>query len=717
MDSKTKKSHHYTRDDLAKALRVVGITKGAVVFTHSNLGFLGIPEGGNTKENVFQTVLGAFLDVLGPEGTLCVPTFTYSFCKRQDFNPETSPSTVGLFTEMLRQHPDAVRSLDPIFSVAAIGAKARELLEGISNDCFGPGSFWERLRKANGLICNVGIGAHAVFLHHIEDCLNVKYRYKKLFTGNLIINGAAQKHSVLYRCHDMNDARTVLDTSKYEAAARSSGAVIARKVGRGEVNCITCEKMFEIAETGLKRDKWFLTVGPKDGEREELAAPTKIDARINNLSQNATPAQLTGALWQLPRDIVSDGYDSAMLAIQGQIDALKAIDPGYASIIHKYPTGTEAYTWIVPEKWTCDEAWLETMDGRRLFSYTDHPLHVMSYSLPFEGEVSRDELMRHLHSNPRRPDAIPFMFKYYERDWGLCCPDSMKRALTDERYRVVIRSRFEYGELKVGEFILPGESDESFVLCAHLCHPHLVQDDMAGVAAGVEVMRRLARRRDRRHTIRFLILPETIGSVCWLSHNEALHGKIVGGLFLEMLGLPHPHALQRSFRGDTELDRLLALTLKERDPEGWTGAFRRVIGNDERQFNAPGIRIPMLSLSRVLPRDHAEWPFREYHTSEDNLANFNPDKLEESVALICEMLHNLDRNTVLVNNYKGEVFCSRYAFHIDYAQHPEEHAAFFGAMDLIDGTRTPADIAATLNVKLSTVFRIVEKLRVKNLVK
>ena len=171
--------------------------------------------------------------------------------------------------------------------------------------------------------------------------------------------------------------------------------------------------------------------------------------------------EMVDALWRLPRDIVSDGYDAAL-------DALARSVP---MTVHEYPTGTECWSWIVPEKWTCHEASLETLDGSRVFSYARPSAARRPYSLPFDGVVSREELFAHLHVHARNPDAIPFIFKYYERDWGLCCTRKTRDALTDERYRVVIRSDFSYATLKVGETIVPGETDECIVLCAHLCHP------------------------------------------------------------------------------------------------------------------------------------------------------------------------------------------------------------------------------------------------------
>ena len=697
--------YHYTRRDLSGALRKIGVKKGDVLFSHSNLGFLGIPQGGNTKENVFSAVWGAFHDVLGHEGTLCVPTFTYSFCKREPFDPDHTPSTVGMFTEMIRTLPGAVRSYDPIFSVAAVGAGAHLLLDDVSNECFGPGSFWERLLFHNGAVCNVGIGAHSAFVHYVENSLKVPYRYKKIFHGELILKGSLQKYAVVYFCHDMNDPRTVLETRRFEKTARAEGLVQACLVGRGEINRITCKDIFEICKKGLKQNKWFLVAGPREGESEELSAPAHIERFPVKLMENASPMEIIKNLWALPRDIISDGYDAALRALESQLDL----------VIHRYPTGAEAYTWIVPEKWTCHEAFLETLDNKRLFSYKDNPLHCLSYSLPFEGEVTRDVLFQHLHTHPPMPDAVPFKFKYYERDWGLCCSDNLKKSLNDEKYRVVIRSEFRYGRLKVGESILPGRSEDSIVLCAHLCHPRMVQDDLTGVAVGVELMRRLAALPERHYTYRFLILPETIGSLCWLSHNEDLHPKIKGGLYLEILGLDNPAALQMSFFGNTQIDKCFRFALLENEPGAWTAPFRKLISNDERQFNAPGIRIPMLSLSRVYKPESGQWPYPEYHTDRDTPDTVSEKRLQDSVELALTMLSYLEKNRILKNRFKGEVFCSRYAMHIDYNRDPEGHAALFRALDLIDGTLTVADIAERLATSFSAILRIADLLEKKGL--
>ncbi len=264
---------------------------------------------------------------------------------------------------------------------------------------------------------------------------------------------------------------------------------------------------------------------------------------------------------------------------------------------------------------------------------------------------------------------------------------------------------------------IPGSSDQEVLLCAHLCHPGMATDDLTGVAVGVDVMRALFRRQTPlRYTYRLLILPETIGSLAYLSNHESLIPHVAGGLFLEMLGLEQAHALQRSFAGDTEMDECCVTAMRGFDPLGWTANYRDLLGNDERQFNAPGVRVPMLSLLRVLPPSDPDYPYREYHSSFDTPAIVSAERLEESRNLVLAMIDTLEANRVPVNRFKGEVCCSRYGVHIDWYTDPEGHRALFRIMDLIDGTRSIVQIAKTCGVGVDTVTRVLDILCARELI-
>lgn len=450
----------------------------------------------------------------------------------------------------------------------------------------------------------------------------------------------------------------------------------------------------------------------------------------------ASMMELIEELWFLKRDIISDDYDRALARLGKEIPLT----------IHEVPSGTKVWTWTVPEKWTCKEAYLETLDGKRLLDYADHPLRVLSYSQPFEGEVTREELLQHLHVHPQLPDAIPFVFKYYQPEWGLCATRTLRDSLKDKKYRVVIRTEFAPGTLKIGEILIPGQRPECFVLAAHLDHPAMVNDDLSGVVVGVEVAKRLLAGPKPYYSIRLLLFPETLGSIAYLSQHEDLIPGMLGGLFLEMLGNDAPHALQQSFQPHCAVDRALVAAFSTLEPNAYVGGFRTVIDNDERQFNAPGVRVPMLSLSRVVNPQLPESRFRpypEYHSSLDTPAIVSAARLEESVKLVLGLLDAFQQtqsnapsklelglteavrqaqgnpstnNGYIVNHFKGEVFASGYGLWVDYKTDVAGHKRRFEIMDRCDGTRRVADIASELGLSFQEVWDVIEKLIEKKLV-
>ena len=742
--------------ELRRSLEDVGVTRGDTVMLHTDLAALGIPSAASETADMYRALLDAVRAVIGPDGTVVVPTYTFSFCRREDFDPEHTPTAGGPwspsagFLEYFRALPGVQRSADPIHSVAALGPRAAELVADLPPTCFGEGSVFQRLVDVGAKVCMLGLPLEeATIRHAFEESVGVPFRYRKLFTGRIRENGKPRKSGWVYSVRILAD-NGYPDGSRLEALAREKGVCRAAPLGKGEILAVDAREYRDLTLRALAGDRWLTARGP-------AADPVALeDARVGScrpgvtLPPDASMREMVDGLWHLHRHIVSDGYDAALDALAHQLPMT----------IHEYPSGTEAWSWIVPEKWICHEAYLETLDGERLFSHDDHPLHVVSYSLPFEGEVSRETLLEHLHVHPMIPQATPFIFKYYERDWGLCCSRELRDSLKDERYRVVIRSSSSFGTLKVGEVVAPGASDECIVLCAHLCHPAMVNDDLSGLVVGMDVMRRLLERRDLRFTYRFIIVPETIGSLAWLSANEELIPKMRGGLFLEMLGRDFPHALQHSFDGDTDVDRAFAKALKEADPRAWTARFRELAGNDERQFNAPGVRVPMLSLTRVVKTAEPNAYYREYHSSHDTPELVPPGSLEESSAVVMKMVEELERgqraesgkqelpvkpssprshpspprsrpspprshpspprkrgsmgpiegNTVPVNRYPGEPFCSRFGVNIDAYANPEGYRALFDIIYLIDGTRDVASIASECGVSVASAAATIEEL-------
>ncbi len=642
----------------------------------------------------------AIRNLIGPAGTILAPAFSHSFARNEVYCRKESPSLLGNWSEHIRMKPVATRSSDPLYSVSGVGPRAESLLDGDSQDCFGPDSIWSRLMGSDSFLIFIGEEpTRELFVRSLEYEHGCDHRYRKLYPGIFQDDDCKRKGSAIDFCIDATNDETQVDLSVLSLVPNYWADFSGYKV-----LAISGKELGSFIRNTLAQQPYAFCQAGVSGTTPVLIA--RELKQLPPLSPQSTPYEMVEAVWQMPRDIVSEGYDRALFSLQ-QVLPFE---------IHEIPTGTECWSWFIPERWTCHEARLESTSGQSIFDYEDHPLHVMSYSLPFEGTISRQELFDHLWTNPKVPKGIPFRFKYYERDWGLCCTDEQKQGLTDESYRVVIRSEFSYNTLKVGDYVLPGESEETFVFCAHLCHPAQVNDDLTGVVAGIEVMRRLAKIERRRYTYRLLILPETIGSIAYLSQNESLIPNMVGGLFLEMLGLDQPHSLQRSFVDDHELDRLFSLIVKETDPDSWEGGFQKVISNDERQFAAPGIRVPMLSLSRVLSWDQEDWPFREYHTHFDDLDRFSESALNESISLVVKMVSALEDNLKPRNRFRGELYCSRFGFMVDDLKDITWTRALFDVLHHLDGEHTLLEIAESCNAELSIVKEIVDQLKKNGIV-
>ncbi|MBM0637570.1 AAC(3) family N-acetyltransferase [Campylobacter sp. VicNov18] len=174
----------YSNTDLINTLKKLGIQKGDIICVHSELFKFGTPL---LKKNEFlQTIIECFLQSIGEEGTLIMPTFTYTFCKNGIYDKLNSKSEVGILTEYFRKYKGVKRTNDPIFSFAIKGAKQDLFLQD-TKSCFGENCVYDTLWKHDGKI--VLFGTHLVgytFTHFIEEIVKVPYRYFKNFSGILI---------------------------------------------------------------------------------------------------------------------------------------------------------------------------------------------------------------------------------------------------------------------------------------------------------------------------------------------------------------------------------------------------------------------------------------------------------------------------------------------------------------------------------------------------
>ena len=216
-------------------------------------------------------------------------------------------------------------------------------------------------------------------------------------------------------------------------------------------------------------------------------------------------------------------------------------------------------------------------------------------------------------------------------------------------------------------------------------------------------------KKNNYYTHKFLFVPETIGSIAYLSQNEDIIPKLEYGIFLETLGNDNVHALQMTRQGNTRLDRIARYVMKRKLENFKEGLFRTIVANDELVFNGPGVDIPMISISR--------YPYPEYHTSDDNPDIVLGQRLEESRDLILEILNIIDNDYMPKRQFKGPIFLSGYGLWVDWRENLELNQNIEKIILNLEGNKTVFDIAEELNMKFKDVLDFVNKLEKAMLIK
>lgn len=358
--------------------------------------------------------------------------------------------------------------------------------------------------------------------------------------------------------------------------------------------------------------------------------------------------ELFDELYPLTRSITGPG-------LRESLNILKEVIP---LNIEAVSTGTEIFDWTIPEEWRIYDAYLVGPNGKKYADIDKTNLHVINYSKPVDKRISLEDLKPHLYTDPETPDAIPYVTSYYDRKWGFCLSQNTFDSLPEGEYHAYIDSEFVDGELNYGHCNITGESDDEVLLSSYICHPSLANNELSGPLVLCALYNRIKSWTDRHYTYRFLLAPETIGSLTYLhNYGAELTEHLVSGAVLTCLGGPKEGInYQKSRTDDSLLDKTVLnekefgkMNLKIR-------SFTPTNGSDERQFCSPGFNLPVGQFAKTVYGE-----YDEYHNSGDDKDFMTIEALIDSTNHIESLLKKLKYSGYFENTKPyGEPFLSKY---------------------------------------------------------
>lgn len=416
---------------------------------------------------------------------------------------------------------------------------------------------------------------------------------------------------------------------------------------------------------------------------------------------------LLKALFPINRSLTGDGVRQTLRLLQAEIGDLN---------IHEIPSGTQAFDWVVPEEWNIKEAYLVTPNGERICDYQTNNLHLVGYSTPVNTIMTLEELQPHLHSLPDSPTAIPYVTTYYERKWGFCLSHSDRQNLSSGKYQVVIQGRLGPGHLTYGEVMIPAtkKTNKEVFFSTYVCHPSMANNELSGPVVATFLARWLHSLPIRRYNYRFFFGPETIGSIVYLSrHLAELKERVEAGFNLTCVGDDQCYSFVPSRTGNTLADRVALHVLKFHDPE-----FHRYSyldrGSDERQYCAPGIDLPVVTMCRSKYHNYPE-----YHSSLDNMDFVSEDGLQGALLAHQRVICCLENNQVLQGTVLGEPQLGRRGLYplTGTRDQSRESETILNLLAYCDGRTSLLDIAEIIGMPMWELFPLVKDLKGKNLLR
>lgn len=405
------------------------------------------------------------------------------------------------------------------------------------------------------------------------------------------------------------------------------------------------------------------------------------------------------------RSITGEGVRKTLEDINASI-----AEYGLELDIFDTPSGTQAFDWTVPREWKIRQAYIEDESGNHIIDMKDNNLHVMGYSTKVDEWVDAEELKKYVYVQEDQPDVIPYVTSYYKERYGFCMSKKQRDSIASGKYHMFIDSELFDGVLNTAEIVIPGREEKEIFFSTYFCHPSMANNECSGLALATELIKYVARMDNRRYTYRFVFVPETIGSLTYLSSKDnlaKLKKNMIAGFNLSCVGDNLDYSIVESKYADTLADKVLTNVLEYHTEGKYSRYSFLKRGSDERQYNAPGIELPVVCFCRS-----KFGMFPEYHTSADNMDFVSPEGFQGGYDVMTKVINALEYNYHYRVNVLGEPQLGKRGLYPTISQKGSysEVTAMMALIAYADGKNDLIEISNIIDTPIDKCISIVKKL-------
>ena len=359
---------------------------------------------------------------------------------------------------------------------------------------------------------------------------------------------------------------------------------------------------------------------------------------------------LIAQLWPINRSITGKGLFKSLKIIKKRSPFLQ---------IKSFKSGTKCFNWKIPKVWEVNEAYLLNENNKKIIDFKQNNLQIINYCAPFiKKNIPFNDLKKNLYFLKKQRNAIPYVTSYYERRWGFCLKynDYLKLNKKD-KYTVQIDTSFKNGLMHYGEYYQKGKTKKEILITTYLCHPSMGNNELSGPTV-ITFLMNFIKKIDPYYSYRFIIIPETIGSIAFISKNlKKLQKNVLIGFCLTCLGGKGTHSFIPSKNNESYVNFLLNSFFKfkkiKNKKYNWLDR-----GSDERQFSSPLVDIPFATIFKTKFGE-----YKEYHTSLDDKRFLEFNDLKKSFNLIKGLIKTLETKRFPILIKPCEPFLSKYKLH------------------------------------------------------